>query len=155
MAEEGVGRMTGVFAGTFSHSLDGKGRAIIPASFREKLGSNFTMALNSSIEALALYPQEKWESVNEQLGRVRDTDEEGMDYLRYIMANAQTEMAMDAQGRVLLPANLREAIGLSRELTFVGMRDHIEIWDTAAFVEKTRKARENFAALRRHVNETY
>lgn len=56
---------------------------------------------------------------------------------------------------MLLPANLREAIGLSRELTFVGMRDHIEIWDTAAFVEKTRKARENFAALRRHVNETY
>ena len=93
--------------------------------------------------------------MNEQLGRVRDTDEEGMDYLRYIMANAQTEMEMDAQGRVLLPANLREAIGLSRELTFVGMRDHIEIWDTAAFVEKTRKARENFAALRRHVNETY
>ena len=103
--------MTRVFAGTYSHSLDGKGRVIIPAGFRDLLGSGFTIALNSSIDALALYPQEKWDAVNEQLSRVRDT--------------------------------------------FVGMRDHIELWDSAAFAEKARIARENFAALRRHVNETY
>ncbi len=147
--------MAGVFAGTFSHSLDSKGRVIIPASFREKLGAGFTIALNSSIDALAVYPQQKWEAVNEQLGRVRDTDDEGMDYLRYIMANAETDMEMDAQGRVLLPSPLREAAGLARDLVFVGMRDHIEIWDTAMFAEKTRLARERFAQLRRHVNETY
>lgn len=147
--------MTRVFAGTYSHSLDGKGRVIIPAGFRELLGSGFTIALNSSIEALALYPESKWDAVNEQLSRVRDTDEEGMAYVRYVMANAMTDMEMDAQGRVLIPTHLREAAGIGRELTFVGMRDHIELWDSEAFAEKTRKARENFAALRRHVNETY
>ncbi|MCL1963705.1 MAG: division/cell wall cluster transcriptional repressor MraZ [Firmicutes bacterium] len=147
--------MAGVFAGTFSHSLDGKGRVIIPASFREKLGSGFTIALSSGIDALAVYPPAKWEAVNEQLSRVRDTDDEGMDYLRYIMANAQTDLEMDAQGRVLLPQPLREAVGLTRDLTFVGMRDHVEIWDAAAYAEKSLKARENFAKLRRHVNETY
>lgn len=147
--------MIGVFAGTFAHSLDSKGRVIIPVSFRDKLGTGFTIALNSSIDALAVYPEEKWQAVNEQLGRVRDTDEEGMNYLRYIMSNAQTDMEMDAQGRVLLPLPLREAAGLTKELTFVGMRDHVEIWDSESFAEKTRRARENFAALRRHVNETY
>ena len=81
--------MTRVFAGTFSHSLDGKGRVIIPAGFRDLLGSGFTIALNSSIDALALYPQEKWDAVNEQLSRVRDTDDEGMAYVRYIMANGR------------------------------------------------------------------
>lgn len=147
--------MTRVFAGSYSHSLDGKGRVIIPAGFRELLGVGFTIALNSSIDALALYPQQKWEAVSDQLSRVRDTDEEGMAYVRYIMANAQTDMDMDAQGRVLLPANLREAAGIVRDVTFVGMRDHIELWDSDAFAEKARQARENFAALRRHVNETY
>lgn len=147
--------MAGVFAGTFAHSLDGKGRVIIPASFREKLGTGFTIALNSSIDALAVYPLEKWEEVNEQLSRVKHTDDEGMDYVRLIMANSQTDMEMDTQGRVLLPIHLREAAGLSKELTFVGMRDHIEIWDTEIFVDRARRARENFAALRRHVNETY
>ena len=147
--------MAHVFAGTFSHSLDGKGRVIIPASFSELLGSGFTVALNSSIDALALYPQAKWDAVNEQLSRVRDTDDEGMAYVRYIMANATTDLDMDAQGRVLIPANLREAAGIGRDLTFVGMRDHIELWDSEAFAEKARQARANFAALRRHVNETY
>ena len=147
--------MTRVFAGTFSHSLDGKGRVIIPAGFRDLLGSGFTIALNSSIDALALYPQEKWDAVNEQLSRVRDTDDEGMAYVRYIMANAQTDMDMDAQGRVLVPANLREAAGITRELTFAGMREHSELWGSAASAERARIARENFAALRRHVNETY
>jgi len=147
--------MAGVFAGTFAHSLDGKGRVIIPSKFRDKLGSGFTIALNSSIEALAVYPLEKWESVNEQLGRVRDTDEMGMNYLRYIMANAETDMEMDAQGRVLLPQTLREEVGMTRDLTFVGMRDHIEIWDTARYADKTSKTREAFSQLRSHVNETY
>lgn len=155
VSDWGKRNVTRVFAGTFSHSLDGKGRVIIPAGFRDLLGSGFTIALNSSIDALALYPQEKWDAVNEQLARVRDTDDEGMAYVRYIMANAQTDMDMDAQGRVLVPTNLREAAGITRDLTFVGMRDHIELWDSAAFAEKARIARENFAALRRHVNETY
>ena len=147
--------MAGVFAGTFSHSLDGKGRAIIPVCFRERLGTGFTIALNTSIDALAVYPQEKWEEINEQLARVRATDEDGMAYVRYIMANAQTELEMDAQGRVLLPQPLRDEARLMRDLTFVGMRDHVEIWDAAAFAEKMRIAREDFAKLRRHVNDTY
>lgn len=61
---------------------------------------------------------------------MRDTDDEGMAYVRYIMANATTDLDMDAQGRVLIPANLREAAGIGRDLTFVGMHDHIELWDS-------------------------
>lgn len=147
--------MAGVFAGTFAHSLDGKGRVIIPACFRENLGETFTVALNSSIDALALYPEEKWAAINERLGRVRDTDDEGMDYVRYIMSYAIPDTTMDGQGRVLLPAPLRAQVGLDKDVTFVGMRDHVEIWDSEAFREKERSARERFAQLRRHVNETY
>jgi MraZ protein len=148
--------MVSVFAGTHAHSLDSKGRAIIPAAFREKLGNGFAIALNSSIEALALYPLSKWEAVNEQLARVRDTDDLGMDYVRYIISNAIIDVEMDSQGRILVPQTLRDAVGMiNREIVFVGMRDHIEVWNAQTFAEKTREARERFAQLRKHVNDTY
>lgn len=147
--------MAGVFTGTYAHSLDAKGRVIIPANYRDKLGSGFTITINSSIDALVIYPAQKWESVYEQLISVRDTDDMGTDYKRYLVANAQTDVDMDAQGRVLIPAHLREAVGLSRDVTFVGMLDHAELWDTTVLAEKTRRVRENFAAHRRHVDDIY
>lgn len=147
--------MSSVFAGTHTHCLDSKGRITIPASFREHLASGFTIALNSSIDALAIYPPSKWEEVNDRLAKVRDTDDDGMDYLRLIMSNSQPDTLMDAQGRVLLPSSLRDFVGITREITFIGLRDHVEVWDSKAYEEKVRRARENFAALRRHVNEVY
>lgn len=147
--------MAGIFTGTYAHSLDAKNRVIIPANYREKLGTGFTITINSSIDALVIYPARKWETVYEQLISVRDTDDMGMDYKRYLVANAQTDMEMDAQGRVLIPQNLRDAVGLSKEVTFVGMLDYAELWDTAALAEKTRHTRESFAEHRKHMDKTY
>lgn len=147
--------MSGVFAGTFSHSLDAKGRVIIPASYRDKLGSGFTITINNSLDALVLYPTEKWRAVYEMLMAVRDTDAEAMDYKRLMAANALTDVEMDAQGRVLIPSTLREVVGLEKEVSFVGMLDYAELWDTNVLAEKNRMARENFAKLRQHMDETY
>lgn len=147
--------MAGIFTGTYGHSLDAKGRVIIPASYRDKLGKGFTITINTSVDALVLYPAQKWEAVYEQLIAVRDTDEMGMNYKRYIVANALTEVDMDAQGRILLPASLREVGGLKKEVTFVGMLDYVELWDTAALQDKTRLTRDTFSAHRRHMDETY
>ncbi|MDL2318880.1 division/cell wall cluster transcriptional repressor MraZ [Eubacteriales bacterium OttesenSCG-928-A19] len=147
--------MAGVFTGMYSHSLDAKGRVIIPASYREKLGKGFTITINSSLDALVIYPADKWEAVYEQLVAVRDTDAMGMDYKRYLVANAQTDVDMDAQGRVLLPANLREEGGLIKDVTFVGMLDYVELWDTTALAEKKANTRASFAKHRRHMDETY
>lgn len=143
------------FSGKHAHSLDAKGRVIIPAAFRERLGEKFTIALNPTIDALALYPFEKWSDVSERLGRIRETDDMGMEYVRYIMSNAVEEEDMDAQGRVLLPPPLREEVGLERNVMFVGVRDFIEIWDQEAFAKRRDATRAQFAALRRHVDETY
>lgn len=147
--------MTGVFAGTYAHSLDAKGRVIIPANYRDKLGSGFTITISSTVDALVIYPAGKWVSVYEQLIAIRETDDIGMDYKRYLVANAQTDVEMDAQGRVLIPVPLREAVGLTREVTFVGMLDSVELWDTAEFEERNRLTRANFAKHRKHIDETY
>lgn len=147
--------MAGIFTGSYAHSLDAKGRVIIPANYRDKLGSGFTITINSALNALVLYPAEKWESVYEQLISVRDTDDVGMDYKRYIVANAQSDIDMDAQGRVLIAQHLREAVGLTKEVTFVGMLDYAELWDTEALAEKTRRTRESFAEHRKHMDNNY
>jgi len=147
--------MAGVFAGTYAHSLDAKGRVIIPAGYRDKLGSGFTITINSTVDALVIYPAEKWASVYRKLVAVRDTDEVGTDYKRYLVANAQTDVDMDAQGRVLLPINVREAVGITREVTFVGMLEYVELWDKDAYAAKTASTRADFTTKRRHVDETY
>jgi len=147
--------MAGVFSGTYSHSLDGKGRVIIPAVFREKLGTGFAITLNSTIDALAVYPAPQWEALSQQLASVRNTDDDAMDYRRHLLANAQADMDMDVQGRVLLPQPLRDAVDLTRDITFVGMLDFVEIWDAAAYAEKSRQTKLEFSRLRNHVKDNY
>ncbi len=147
--------MTRFFAGTYAHSLDAKGRVIIPASFRDKLGAGFTITINSDVNALAFYPASEWETVYRKLISVRDTDQMGMDYKRYIVANALTDVDMDAQGRVLIPANLRDIVNLSREVTFVGMLGSAELWDTATLNGKLLATRRAFSEHRQHMDETY
>lgn len=147
--------MASVFSGTYAHSLDAKGRVIIPAPFREKLGAQFTILPNGRFDSLAIYPQAKWEAFSERLGRVRETDSSGMDYLLLFMAHAQTDLQMDAQGRVFLPQPLREAVGIDRELTFVGVLDYVEIWDSAKLLEKMRGLRTMLPDLSQHVDVAY
>lgn len=147
--------MAGVFAGTYAHSLDAKGRVIIPAGYRDKLGGGFTITINSDVNALVFYPASKWESVYRQLIAVRDTDEMGTDYKRYMVAYALTDVDMDAQGRVLIPANLRELVGLTKEVTFVGMLDSTELWDTQTLTDKLFSTRKRISEHRQHMDETY
>ena len=147
--------MAADFAGSFEHSLDSKGRVIIPVSLRDQLGEQFTIALNSENTALALYPLEKWEEIKARLSQVRSTDVKGMMYVRYIMGNAYTGNVMDAQGRILLPQKLRSKVGLARELVFVGMNDHIEIWDASRYQEKEQEAEMDFADLLANMEERY
>ena len=78
-----------------------------------------------------------------------------MMYVRYIMGNAYTGNVMDAQGRILLPQKLRSKVGLTRELVFVGMNDHIEIWDAARYQKQEQEAEMDFADLLAHMEERY
>ena len=117
------------FSGSFDHSLDGKGRVIIPASFREALGEDFTITINPNKTAVAIYPKEMWDQQLERLSQINPMDKVGMQYERYVMSVSFSGNSMDAQGRVLIPAKLRAKIGLARDIVFVGLNRYIEIWD--------------------------
>ncbi|HML47446.1 MAG TPA: division/cell wall cluster transcriptional repressor MraZ, partial [Clostridia bacterium] len=143
------------FVGAFEHNLDNKGRVIIPACFRERLGENFTIAMNSEWSALALYPKERWSALTERLSRVRDTDPKAMAYKRLVNAYATNVTELDAQGRVVLPRNMREQAGLDREIRFIGMGDYVEIWDAARYAKQERESLASMAELLRHMDEHY
>ena len=143
------------FSGSFDHSLDGKGRVIIPASFRDALGDNFTITINPDKTAVAIYPKDMWDKQLERLSRIDPMDKLGARYERYLMSVSFSGNSMDAQGRVLIPQKLRAKIGLTRDIVFVGVNRYIEIWDAEAYARTDSETEENFDSISEHVFEKY
>ncbi len=143
------------FSGSFDHSLDGKGRVIIPASFREALGENFTITINPTKTAVAIYPKEIWDGQLERLSHINPMDRVGLKYERYLMSVSFSGNSMDAQGRVLIPAKLRAKLGLTRDIVFVGLNNYIEIWDAAVYAKMEEETEDEFDDLVDYVYENY
>ncbi|MBR1710399.1 MAG: division/cell wall cluster transcriptional repressor MraZ [Clostridia bacterium] len=143
------------FSGSYDHSLDGKGRVIIPASYRDALGDHFTITINPNKTAIAVYPCEVWEQQLERLSKIDPMDKVGMQYVRYVMSVSFTDNSMDNQGRVLVPAKLRTKIGLTKDIVFVGMNNYIEIWDAAQFSDVDNKTEDEFDFVSDYVYKTY
>lgn len=143
------------FSGSFDHSLDGKGRVIIPASFREALGEDFTITINPNKTAVAIYPKEMWDKQLEVLSQINPMDRIGMQYQRYVMSVSFSGNSMDAQGRVLVPAKLRGKIGLTRDIVFVGLNRYIEIWDAEVYAKMEAQTEDDFENVADYVYEKY
>ena len=143
------------FSGSFEHSLDGKGRVIIPASFREALGENFTITINPTRTAVAIYPKADWDGQLERLSHINPMDKIGLQYERYLMSVSFSGNSMDAQGRVLIPAKLRAKIGLTRDIVFVGLNHYIEGWDAEGYAKMEAQTEDEFDSLVDYVYEKY
>lgn len=142
-------------SGNYSHNMDPKGRATIPAAFRDAFSEEFTIGLNNDFKAIALYPAEKWAEIGRRLDRIPDSDARGMDYVRLIKAYSFSGQTLDAQGRILLPQGLRQQAGIVKAVRFVGVGRYLEIWDEDRFCQQYLAARENAEALMAYVNDRY
>ena len=143
------------FSGSFDHSLDGKGRVIIPASFREALGEDFTITINPNKTAVAIYPKAMWDLQLERLSQINPMDRIGMQYERYVMSVSFSGNSMDAQGRVLIPIKLRNKIGLTRDIVFVGLNSYIEIWDAEVYAQMEAQTEMDFEDISDYVYQKY
>lgn len=116
------------FIGSFSHSLDNKGRLVIPQNFREKLGERFCVAPSFDFKSIAVYPTEMWEKRNEAYEKLGKLNPALNRYLEQFYALSYDEQSCDGQGRVLLPANIRQKIlGEDRDVEITGANDHIRV----------------------------
>lgn len=121
--------------GTFNPTLDSKGRMAFPAKLRDQLGAGFIITIGLE-GCLYAYSAEEWERFTEKLRSV--TGAVGKQAIRKYMANS-VEADCDKQGRMNIPANLREHAGLTKELTVIGNIDHAEIWDSERYAAQNEK----------------
>jgi mraZ protein len=115
-----------MFMGEYVHTIDAKGRIIIPSKFREELGDEFVITLGLD-GCLFAYPYSEWQIFVEKLKTLPGT-KEARQLQRYFMAGAAACQA-DKQGRILIPSKLREHAALEKDIVFVGVLNKIEIWD--------------------------
>ncbi|NCC67479.1 MAG: division/cell wall cluster transcriptional repressor MraZ [Clostridia bacterium] len=130
--------------GEFQHNLDSKGRLSIPARLREELGNVFFVTLSMD-KCLCAYSAESWQSFSDRVNEMPYVKQHKM---RPLFAYA-AKCELDAQGRILLPQNLREYAGLTKNVTVIGCNNHAEFWDSDSWNEINRieTTPENIAAV--------
>ena len=115
--------------GEYSYTIDDKGRLNFPARFRDEMGESFVVTRWLD-HCLVAFPMREFERVADafaQRGMAKSRD------IQRFLFSAAEEVKPDKQGRILLPAVLRQHAGLAKEVTIIGNRNHAEIWDTAAW----------------------
>ena len=116
-----------MFIGEYRHNIDEKGRLIVPAKLRDQLGKEF-IATKGLDKCLYLYPMSEWKRVEDQLREKIMTDPQSRKIVRFFLAGA-VSCELDKQGRVLIPAQLREYAGIDKDVILAGMLSRLEIWD--------------------------
>lgn len=115
-----------MFMGEYSHTIDTKGRLIIPSKFREELGETFVVTKGMD-GCLFVFSDEEWRAFEIKLKSLPLTNKNARQFARFFVAGA-TPCELDKQGRILLPATLREFAGLEKDVVLTGMLNRIEIW---------------------------
>lgn len=120
------------FSGRYYYSVDAKGRVVIPAPFREIISSNYSTKLyitNAAFDrCLCIYPLEEWNKLQEQV-RTKPRSDKSMKYFRRRVIASAVEVEMDKQGRILIPAALRQDANINTNIVIVGQVESIELWD--------------------------
>lgn len=116
-----------MFIGEFNHNIDAKGRAIVPSKFREELGDKFIVTKGMD-GCLFLYTMAAWEEYVEKLSALPTTNANARRFVR-IMTSGASECEPDGNGRIMIPANLREFAGITKEIVSIGANNRVEIWD--------------------------
>ena len=113
--------------GEYEHSLDSKGRLIMPAKIREDIGEKFivTKGLDGCLFG---FSQNEWTNFEEKLKTLPLTNKNARDFVRFFLSGA-IECEIDKQGRFLISSNLREYASMEKEVIIIGVGTRIEIWN--------------------------
>lgn len=116
-----------MFMGEYNHTIDAKGRMIMPSKFREQLGGEFVVTKGLD-GCLFVYPMTEWHTIEEKFREIPLTSKDARKFLRFFFGGAAT-CEVDKQGRILVPPVLREYAGLEKDVVTTGAFNRIEIWD--------------------------
>ncbi|KRO00244.1 division/cell wall cluster transcriptional repressor MraZ [Companilactobacillus kimchiensis] len=134
-----------MFMGEFHHTLDTKGRIIVPAKFRKLLGESFIVTRGMD-GCLFGYPLEQWGKLEDQLDKLPLTKKDARAFTRFFYS-AAAEAEFDKQGRINLSTSLIEFAKLNKNCVIVGVSDRIEIWDEERWNKFSQEAEDNFEEI--------
>lgn len=116
-----------LFLGQYEHSIDGKGRVILPAKYRERFSGGMVFRSGED-RCLLAYPMEDWLKEAEKIRSLSERKRVSREYRRWFFGRS-SECQPDKQGRVMVPPNMRNYAGLDKDILIVGVYDRLEIWD--------------------------
>ncbi|MBL7070703.1 MAG: division/cell wall cluster transcriptional repressor MraZ [Candidatus Omnitrophica bacterium] len=138
-----------MFYGEYEHSLDKKGRLILPAKFRDQAKVNYiekfyiTRGLDN---CLFMFSEEEWKQQETKFKSMPFTRSQSRKFNRLFFSGAQ-EAAFDKQGRILLPKYLKDFAGIKRDVMIIGVANRIEIWDCSKWKEFYNSERGSFESI--------
>ncbi len=132
-----------VFLGTHTPRLDDKGRMFLPAKYRERLAGGVVVTRGQE-RCLYVFPMSEFERIATAMQSTPTSNRAVRDYQRVFLSGASDEIP-DKQGRVTIPATLRDYAGLSHECSVIGAGSRLEVWDTSAWTTYLAQTEQSFA----------
>jgi len=130
-------------SGQFNSTLDEKGRILLPARLREQL-DNCSLVLTRGVDkCLWLFPEDEWNKVSSVLLDNSSLFKARSQMIQRRLLAPATELSVDKNGRVKIPSSLLRSAGLIRDCIFIGLDDHIEIWDEELYIEFEEKCEDD------------
>lgn len=140
-----------MFIGEYQHSLDAKGRIIIPSKFRDELSSHFILGIGLD-KCLTIYTIEKWTKMFEELNKIPTTKSNARKYVRTLTSSA-SECDLDGQGRIMVPQYLSKHASIEKDCVVIGANDHVEIWAKDVWESYYDDASNSFEEIAEHLSE--
>ena len=131
-----------MFIGEYEHTVDVKGRIIMPSKLRENIGEKFIITKGLD-KCLFAYSKSEWTNFEEKLKTLPLTNKNARDFVRFFLSGA-VECEIDKQGRFLVPANLRTYANIDKEIVIIGVGTRLEIWDKSSWTNYSSE--ENISA---------
>ncbi|KHF40787.1 MULTISPECIES: division/cell wall cluster transcriptional repressor MraZ [Halalkalibacter] len=138
-----------MFMGEYRHNVDEKGRMIVPAKFRDSLGSSFIVTRGLD-RCLFVYPQDEWSKLENKLKTLPFTKKDARAFTRFFFSGA-TECELDKQGRVNIASPLREYAKLDKECVVIGVSNRVEIWSKSIWEEYFAESEESFSEIAENI----
>jgi len=134
-----------VFLGEYQHSVDSKGRLVLPSRFRDRLERGLVVTKGQE-RCLYVFPIDRWDQEVEQVNNLPRTDRRSRNYARSFFGSA-SDQQLDRQGRIQIPQPLREYASLAKDVVVIGVADRVEIWNVESWESVSDEADEQFAGI--------